>query len=221
MGYATAKCVDNKIYCIGGCNTDNYKLNTNYCYDTLTDTWSTKTVMTEAKRSSMSVLLDNKIYVVAGYTSSSSLANTLLCYDILTDTWSVKANMSVNRYEGVAEAYNGLIYILGGFNSSKLSQAYDPTSNTYTTLSSSSRDICYGSGCIINDNIYCFGVGSDVSQVIVYNITNNSWESKSGVSPKVSLRYSTCETYNGVCYVVGGCTNTSTTYHAYNQVYLP
>ena len=87
--------IEGKFYVVGGINTpvsgfiplDKLEL-----YDPVTDTWTTKAAMHDARDAAGSAVIGNKLYVAGGQSASGDTA-TLEVYDPLTDTWTTKASM--------------------------------------------------------------------------------------------------------------------------------
>ena len=114
-GFSTVV-IGNKIYCIGGCNRLEGKinrLNVVEVYDTETDTWETKSSMLEAKNVSTSILLSNKIYCIGGYDGVDRL-KTIEVYDTKNNTWSIKNDLPEGLSGLSSNNYNEEIYIVGG-----------------------------------------------------------------------------------------------------------
>ncbi len=101
------------VYVIGGTSdpAGNVPTNTNYRYDTNSNTWSTMAPLPAPLMSPNGVEVNNKIYIPG----DSSTANTYV-YDIATDNWStIPANggyTARNYYQIVAIGSD--VYVLGG-----------------------------------------------------------------------------------------------------------
>ena len=86
------------------------------CYDTITDTWSSKTNMVQGTFGLTSSVIDNCIYCIGG--ASSIYLNNNKCYDTDTDTWSSKTVLPDELMYLTSETVDGFIYVIGGLNSS-------------------------------------------------------------------------------------------------------
>ena len=151
----TSGIVDNKIYCIGGYNS-NY-LNNNECYDTKSNTWTTKKEMITKRDSLTSSVVDNKIYCIGG--SNGNYLNNNECYDTNSNTWTTKKEMTTNRRELTSNTVDNKIYCIGGYNNNYLNnnECYDTKSNTWTTKKEmiTKRDSLTSS--VVDNKIYCIG----------------------------------------------------------------
>lgn len=105
-------------------------------------------------------------------------------------TWQTKATMPGNRDGGFLCAYNGYLYYLGGSTNEGATGAvstvykYDPTLNTWSTLTSFTTPRCYGSGGVYNGKAYIIGgyttSGAILNSVLQYDLTT-------GVSSNLSM----------------------------------
>jgi N-acetylneuraminic acid mutarotase len=148
-GLAAVTGSDGRIYAIGGSD-GSHPLRTVEAYDPSTNTWSTVAPMPTARSVAAATGRDGRIYAIGGYNPinpHSGLAevfNAVEAYDPRTNTWSTVAPMPTAR-AGLAAATgpDGRIYAIGGCaydhgacRSLKTVEAYDPATNTWSTVAS-------------------------------------------------------------------------------------
>jgi Uncharacterized protein conserved in bacteria len=164
-----ASIVNGKIYVISG---NSYpSLQITQAYDPTANQWSTKTPMPDRDgHCAASAVIGNKIYVIGGYTITPD-QNVVQVYDTATDSWTAVTPPPVY----MAGYYAGAVTItipsstpkieifgLTGSaspysNGSTANQIYDPTTDTWKTLTSmpTSRQ---GFGiALLNNEIYTIG----------------------------------------------------------------
>jgi len=170
-----ANVVNNKIYLIGG----NWRYNgypgygpssANEVYDPETDTWTTKTGLTQYQRVSnyASVVVDDKIYIFGG-----GWADFTQIYDTENDTWTSGEPVPFGFTSAAAGATTGLlapkrIYVFGGFMgtylySSNLTQVYDPETNVWSTGTPMPTPRSRFAVAVVNDVLYIIGGGASVT----------------------------------------------------------
>ena len=109
-------------------------------YDPATNTWSAKATLSLPKKGEPSIsyfataTLGGAIYVIGG-TGVGGALTTVYAYHPITDMWSTKAPMPTPRWDAGAGVVNGLLIVAGGSNSNAV-EAYNPKTNTWTTLGS-------------------------------------------------------------------------------------
>ena len=150
-----------KIYVIGGAGLNpgsketvvhparpHRALGTNEVYDVAANTWETRQPMPTARNHAAAGTVNNKIYVIGGRIGNAFItkaANIGIVeeYDPATDQWGVlKAPMPNPRSAAAWGTYTGKIYVAGGEERSggpwqrtfRAVEAYDPRSNTWSTL---------------------------------------------------------------------------------------
>jgi len=160
---AVAEQVGGKIYVIGGATVMENSgeaalfgdrpariLGTNQMYDPATNTWTNRSPMSTARNHAFSGVVNGKIYVIGGrvggafVSSGSSNVGVVEEYDPAADRWGApKARMPSARSAMAAGVYQGRIYVTGGEGQDYRSmftwralEAYDPASNTWSTLPS-------------------------------------------------------------------------------------
>ncbi len=149
------------IYVIGGTSNagGTTPTNTNYRYDTSTNTWSTMAAMPASLMSLNGVEVNNKIYVPGDATTA-----TTYVYDIATDSWSsIPANggyTARSQYQIVAIGTD--VYVLGGIvaaASASTTQVWklDTTTDTWSAGTPMQRSRTSFSAAAIDGQIYAAG----------------------------------------------------------------
>ena len=222
--------VDGKIYVIGNIPDDTCTAITEV-YDPSTDTWAVLTPMTTARSGFQTEVIDGKIYAIGGYSgvlllgpgcdcSIDSLSSTEV-YDPSTDKWTTLAPLSTARCWLQTEVINGKIYAIGGLNNKvgdskwnpqSSAEAYDPSTNTWTTLASTCEIYSIYQTEVVDDKIYAIGaLGTDNTDkglsTEVYDPSTNTWATLSSMSKKGS--YFHTEVIDEVIYAIGGMNDTS------------
>jgi N-acetylneuraminic acid mutarotase len=118
--------------------------------------------------------------------------------------WEEKAPVSVarNAYDGV-EVLDGKIYFVGGHNGSakNIAERYDPTTDTWETLSPMSVARLAVASTVLNGKVYAIG-GQDKASVEVYDPAIESWSE--GVALPGEVNYGSAITLNEKIYLIGG-----------------
>jgi N-acetylneuraminic acid mutarotase len=161
-GSAIAAEVGGKIYVIGGATTmEGSKepfftafgparvLGTNDVYDPATNKWESRNPMSVARNHAFSGVVNGKIYVIGGRTGqgfilSATNTNVVEEYDPVSNMWSIpKERMPTARSGGASGTDGRRIYVAGGevtttalVGAYRAVEAYDPATNSWTTLPS-------------------------------------------------------------------------------------
>jgi len=161
-GSAIAAEVDGKIYVIGGATTmEGSKdpfftafgparvLGTNEVYDPATNKWESRNPMSVPRNHAFGGVVNGKIYVIGGRTGQAfilSATNTDVVeeYNPASDMWSIpKERMPTARSGGASGTDGRRIYVAGGevtttelVGAFRAVEAYDPATNSWTTLPS-------------------------------------------------------------------------------------
>jgi len=161
-GSAIAAEVGGKIYVIGGATTmEGAKepfftafgparvLGTNEVYDPATNKWESRNAMSVPRNHAFSGVVNGKIYVIGGRTGhgfilSATNTNVVEEYDPVSNMWSIpKERMPTARSGGASGTDGRRIYVAGGevtttalVGAYRAVQAYDPATNSWTSLPS-------------------------------------------------------------------------------------
>ncbi len=161
-GSAIAAEVDGKIYVIGGATTmEGSKdpfftafgparvLGTNEVYDPATNKWESRNPMSVPRNHAFGGVVNGKIYVIGGRTGQAfilSATNTDVVeeYNPSSNMWSIpKERMPTARSGGASGTDGRRIYVAGGevtttelVGAFRAVEAYDPATNSWTTLPS-------------------------------------------------------------------------------------
>lgn len=176
--YAAAVTVGTKIYVIGGAadyNTIGTGTNTAYCYDTATNTWSTKAVIPVAVSGAAVGVKDDTIYVLSGrYTNYNS--GTVFRYNTTFNTWTSDC-LSSSVQNRILSAYTQIddrIYLFGGHTGNSylsLTESYHIPTDTWLQEANSPLPVFYCSASAVGGKIYLFGgtTSADVRQLNTNN----------------------------------------------------
>lgn len=207
--------LEGKLYVAGGINTPASgftPLDLLELYDPVTDTWTTKAPMHDARDAAGSAVIGNKLYVAGGQSASGDTA-TLEVYDPLTDTWTTKASMPTPRRWPAVEAIGGLLYVAGGTKDIPgpvsvfaTVEVYDPVTDTWTAKASLPAPRHSMASGVIDGKLYLaggFNVADEaVATLLVYDPDTNTWAEK---SPMPTARgFPAGAVLDGQLYVVTG-----------------
>ena len=161
-GSAVAAEAGGKIYVIGGATTTagakdpfftffgpSQVLGTNDVYDPATNKWESRRPMSVPRNHAFGGVVNGKIYVIGGRTGHGfilSATNTDVVeeYNPINDSWSVPRERMPTARSGGASGFDGRrIYVAGGevttkdlVGAFKSVEAYEPATNSWTTLPS-------------------------------------------------------------------------------------
>ena len=128
-------------------------------YNPATNTWSTKASMPTARYALGSAVVNGIIYAIGGNSTA-----TVEAYDPATSTWSTKASMPTARGYPTISVASGIVYIIGGYSGgygtpvplTKV-EAYDPTTDSWSTLTPMPTARYSLAGAEVNGVIYTIG----------------------------------------------------------------
>jgi N-acetylneuraminic acid mutarotase len=162
-GSPVAAAVGDKIYVVGGATTPpgssetavhprrpHISLGTVEEYDPATNSWRERRSMPTPRNHTLAGVVNGKIYVIGGrvgaafISAGSSNVDVVEEYDPATDSWGAAlAKMPSVRSAMAGGVYGGRIYVTGGEGQNaqmmytfRALEAFDPASNTWTTLPS-------------------------------------------------------------------------------------
>jgi hypothetical protein len=205
IGVAT---INGKLYVVGGDGTA--------AYDPATDAWTTKAPMPLPQQVSAGAI-NGILYAVGGLCGGSSCP--VQAYDPATDTWTTKAPMPTARYGMGVGVVNGLLYAVGGYGLPPLPntqvatvEAYDPTTDTWTTKASLPGAQNYPGVGVINGALYSVG-DPDLE---AYDPVTGTWTARASM-PTVRFGVGV-GVVDGILYAVGGATGGFPNYGALGTV---
>jgi N-acetylneuraminic acid mutarotase len=172
--------VNGILYVAGGENTVNPTFATLYAYDPVADSWSAIASMPDVRFAAAGAVVNGEFYVVGGF-AAVGFATSTFVYDPTSNTWSTKAPLSDPRASLAAAVVGSNIYAIGGVDASSLltgvpvatAEAYDPATDTWTTLPSMPTIRAYPVAAQVNGTIYVIGglnfnTGASTSVVEAY-----------------------------------------------------
>ena len=111
---------DSLIYVIGGAGSEKSiwkTIATVECYNTKTDTWTTKSDLPIPLFAPGAIVVENKIVVLGGQNQRGKSLSSVLIYDIESDTWESTTPLpQINCFAGYATVGNKS-YVIGGTTS--------------------------------------------------------------------------------------------------------
>lgn len=177
-GGGNAGVVGEKIYVIGGATNapgesglrggvPQQVVGTVEEYDITNDTWRARSAMPTPRNHGGAGVINNKIYVVGGrigaaWITMASNTDAVEEYDPATDKWSsLKARMPTARSGGASSVWRGRVVFAGGeFQDSRMMaafravEAYDPITNSWSTLPSMPNPRHGLAGAIIGNRLH-------------------------------------------------------------------
>jgi N-acetylneuraminic acid mutarotase len=142
-------------------------LSVNEVYDPATNKWETRQPMSVPRNHAFGGAVNGKIYVIGGRTGQGFIltaTNTDVVeeYDPLSDSWNApKERMPTARSGGVSGTDGRRIYVAGGevttqelVGAFRAIEAYDPLTNSWSTLPSMPMPRHGAAGAVIGDRLY-------------------------------------------------------------------
>ena len=142
-------------------------LSVNEVYDPATNKWETRQPMSVPRNHAFSAAVNGKIYVIGGRTGHGFIltaTNTDVVeeYDPVSDTWSApKERMPTARSGGVSGTDGRRIYVAGGevttqqlVGAYRAIEAYDPLTNSWSTLPPMPMPRHGAAGAVIGNRLY-------------------------------------------------------------------
>jgi len=187
-------------------------------YDPVSDSWTTRAPIPTPRNSATGGVLNGILYVAGGTVLNAAGTGVLEAYDPATNTWAAKASMPTPRFSASAGVINGTLYVVGGYSNAGIIppntspylatvEAYDPTTNTWTTKAPMPTPRENAVSGVVNGILYVAGgnLVHGTRLVEAYDPVSNTWSTKAAMP---SLReYATGGVMNGILYVVGFTTD--------------
>ena len=221
--WLSSNVVNNKIYVIGGIDTNGNVVSGVQVFDPSTNKWSKlATKGTFTPRFAMgTTVLDGKIYALGGSIGDlipKNMSNKLEVFDPSTNTWSTPKTTGKFTPRGFFSActVNGKIYAIGGYSPAtgelNTFEVFDPSTNKWSTPKTKGKLIPWGAGgnsCpVINDKIYLVaGNGASslsTAAVQVFDPSTNTWSTHTATGTFTPRLHMTASPLNGKIYVTGG-----------------
>jgi len=177
--------VDGKIYAIGGsltfgtANSASNYLDTNECYDSKSNTWTTLTSMPTPRQSFAIAACEGKIYCIGGYgyTEEKGLLDNLVVnevYDIASDSWSTKTPLPISGSNLQAQVVDEKIFVIV----SRLLYVYDPVADSWTqkaSLPKASDSDPDSYSAVIDNQIIVITYFDEALRVLSYDPKTDKW----------------------------------------------
>jgi hypothetical protein len=207
--------VGTKIHVL--CGFTSVPANIHEVYDTVNNTWETKTAPGHSVSGVTCFYLNGLIYIVGG-TNSGSFAGgvaTVKSYDPTNDAggWTTRASLGTARSTHFGGVLNGKIYISGGQNTAgsylTSTEMYDPDLNTWTGKAACGYGGQHAGGAVANGYLYQIGGfngAGRVSAVERYDPNANSWTAVASMPSATWTSAGCADSSSGVIYRVGGNT---------------
>jgi N-acetylneuraminic acid mutarotase len=189
-----AASVNGLLYAIGG-SSDTGVVATVEVYNPTTNSWSTAAPDPTARRSIGAGVVNGLIYVVGGVDPNGNVLNLLEAFDPVANTWTSLSPMPTAREHLGVGVINGVLYAVGGcpagsgcsYTTAEV-DAYDPSTDTWTTTTSLPASLCCMGVSSLNGLLYAAGGGngsSNLNSLYAFDPTTDTWstESPMPVSP--------------------------------------
>ena len=195
-GHATVRLQDGRVLAIGGryfnsTSGKDVSLSSVEIFDPSTETWSSTGSMNVAREGAVAVLLSTGKVLVTGGTRiapGTTYLSSAEIYDPSTGQFTNTTSMPQERESAIGVALtNGKVLVAGGYGATtghlKTALLYDPSLNTWTTLSSQMNTVHYGGAAtvLMNDGRVIIAGGwspsTGVSAIEIFNPSNNTFTS--------------------------------------------
>ena len=134
----SAAVVNNILFVMGGSVDGLTYSNAVWAFSSKTQTWSPKAAMPTALNDAAVAVENGIIYVIGGNSTQNVRARLVESYNPATDSWKYKAPLLVGRSEPTAGLVGNqsisFIVVADGYASGGDTEAYDATTNKWTTL---------------------------------------------------------------------------------------
>lgn len=211
----SATVLDGKVYSIGGGSTTGTERAT-WVYDPDTDSWSELTALPTSRAKPGVATVGGKIYVTGGWGSTSDPDPTVNVFDPASETWSTLdgvTNPAPTAAPGTA-VVAGKIYLVGGCTdgsctASDETVAFDPQTETFTTVAPYPRPVSWMSCGGLGAQVYCAGGSGAETEAHRYDPASDTWTPIADMP--LDLWGSSYAAAGGMLVLAGGVTNGSST----------
>lgn len=214
----SAGVINGRLYAVGG-NIGSVT-DLNRAYNSMLNTWESKTGMTTAREDLAVGVVGGKLYAVGGY--NAGYLDTNEEYDPVSGNWTAKAAMTTARRGLAAGVMGGKLYAVGGYNGNSLNtnEEYDPVANSWTAKTGMPATLRYNLAVgVIEGRLYAVG-GYDFSALSTnqeYNPESDGWTTKA--SMPAAREKLAAAVIGGKLYAVGGgASGALATNYAYDPV---
>ncbi len=223
------------LYVAGGITTGDVHSAKFYCFNPSTGHWSTLEDIPLAVQSAVFKSVNGKLYYIGGYDAYLPLKyDTVYEFNPSTGHWTLKSgHMPYAREDAGAAVIDGKIYVFGGLTNPVHTMVpyvdvYDPVADTWASSRAWAAPRALGDFCVAhNGKIYVIsstpdmgGYSADLradTQVFEYDPALNTF---TPLSPCVeAVCYKEIDDMEGILYMVGGATLSTTTYTGRLQIY--
>ncbi len=216
------------LYAVGGLNGAGTALTSVVAYSSGSNSWSSRAALPAARYGSGAAGISGKLYVAGGFNSAGTLTRSLYVYTPSTNRWVARAGMPAASGCGGSGMINGMLYVFTGCTllstgsqvGAGLLHRYDPSTDTWTTLTAAPAAHVYPAVGVLDGKLYVAGgsnnSGQTTGRLDVYDPATNTWTTR---SPMPTARLSAAGAgVGGLFYVVGGRSGTAylNTVQAYN-----
>lgn len=106
--------IPGRLYAVGGCDENNFRLNSVESYNPVTDNWQYVAPMSTCRSSPCVMATGRALYVVGGVNYVGMSLNSGECFDPMTNTWVSINPMQQKRASACGAVCNGKIFVIGG-----------------------------------------------------------------------------------------------------------
>jgi N-acetylneuraminic acid mutarotase len=165
LGAVGLAALGGKLHVVGGRGPDGMTVTTHSVFDLATERWAQAAPLPVARDHLGIATAEGKLYVIGGRTGAT-IDNTAFndMYDPATDKWQTMAPMPTKRSAVAAVVYRGQILVFGGeckvpatMTTFDENEAYDPTTNRWTSLAKPQTGRHADGGAALGDTAYFFG----------------------------------------------------------------
>ena len=215
--YVAGAALGDRIYAVGGAagSGPSIHLSSVERYDPTDQTWTAVASMSDTRHSHAVAVLGGYLYAIGGMPSGSP-TSSVEKYDPAADSWASVASLPIARFSLAAAALDGKVYAFGGavyahpyFVDLTTAEAYDPSTNAWTTLASLPTGRAELAAAAHGSKIYVFGGRSlsgtsstELSVVEAYDPAADSWATVA--SMPTARRNIAAAPYGDKIYVLGG-----------------
>ena len=198
--------VRNEIHFFGGGYPNSGSpVDSHYVYSPITNSWRPAAKLTKKRAIHYAVAMYDTLYTLAG----QGVAQNFEAYDSGSDNWSPRANLPDSKFwYGAHVVANGKIYrFCGGGYTAPVNtvNVYDPTTDSWSSLSNFPASVHGFKGAAIGSKIYLVGGYYDFSEhpnVWVYDVSTDTYSD--GIALPSGRSYHNIVVIDSTLYCIGG-----------------